>query len=193
MTTGAAMVTDEARRLKRAQGKIDPETGSNSGACPVPRKLDFIAMQLVSLVVRDEIGCQTVRDVGRQADEMASSILGVRRAYDELGVHQPLDKALRAARRQTRADAKRPRRDRRSLTMRDEKLDEHIPRRLAEKPVGTQQLPAQQEASDRSPRVRQCAGQSGAEGAIGEIGAIYAQQVLPRRAQAEGLRYFAAG
>ena len=121
---------------------------------------------------------------------MASRVVGVWRAHDEPRVDQPLDEALRAARRQTRADAKCPCRERRSFTMRDEELDEHIPRRLAEQPVGTHQLPAQQEAPDRSPCVRECAGQSGAEGAIG---AIYVRQVFSSRAQTEGLRYFVAG
>ena len=71
--------------------------------------------------------------------------------------------------------------------MGDEELDKHVPGRLAEQPVGTQQLPAQQKASDRSPRVRECAGHGSIESAV------CASQMLVPRAKTEGLRYFAAG
>ena len=99
MTTGAQMVTDEARRLKGPPGKIDPETGSNSAVWTNSYNSRTIpGVRGLLLVVRDEIGCQTVRDVCRQADEMASSIVGIGRAHYEPCVDQPLDQALRTAR-----------------------------------------------------------------------------------------------
>ena len=137
-----------------------------------------------------EIGCKSVRDFRCQADDMAPPVVWVGRAYDEPRVDEPLNQTLRAARRQTGADAKRTRRDCRSFAMRDEQLDEYIPRRLAEQPVGAQQLPAQQDPSDRSPRVRERDGQSGAEGAFGVVGA---GQVRLPRAQAEGLHGLMTG
>src|SRR3546814_12839421 len=47
-----------------------------------------------SLVVREEIGRETVRDFRRQSDEMTSPVVGVGRANDKLGVDQSLNQSL---------------------------------------------------------------------------------------------------
>lgn len=61
------------------------------------------------LVARREIGRQTMREIGREPDEVAPTVLAVGLACHEAGIAKPLQQAKRAGHRQARRDADRAR------------------------------------------------------------------------------------